>query len=118
MLPNELLAGHVLTHIEDTRNQDDRALDDVGDVAGDAQEGHAGDNQLHHKHAEDNAADLTGAADEGNAADNRRRDRVSLVVQAEGRGGGAEARGLDKAGVAVEREIRNLSAHSGLGQAG
>ena len=65
MLPNELLAGHVLTHIEDTRNQDDRALDDVGDVAGDAQEGHAGDNQLHHKHAEDNAADLTGAADEG-----------------------------------------------------
>ena len=86
----ELLLGPVLAHIEDTGKQDDSALDDVGDVAGDAQEGHAAHNELHHEHAEDDAADLTGTTDEGDAADNDRRDSVGLVVQAQGRGGGID----------------------------
>lgn len=41
-----LLSGHVLAHIQNNSEQDNRALYDVGNVAGDAQEGHAGDNQL------------------------------------------------------------------------
>ena len=64
-----LLAGHVLAHIQNARDEDNRAFDDVGDVTGNAQEGHAGDDQLHHEHAEDNAADLAGAADERNRSD-------------------------------------------------
>ena len=65
-----LLSGHVLAHIQNNSEQDNRALYDVGNVAGDAQEGHAGDNQLHHEHAKDNAGDSAGAADERYAADN------------------------------------------------
>ena len=83
-----LLSGHVLAHIQNNSEQDNRALYDVGNVAGDAQEGHAGDNQLHHEHAKDNAGDSAGAADERYAADNGCGNGVGFVVQTQRRSGG------------------------------
>ena len=108
-----LLLGHVLAHIQDAGNQDDRALDDVGDVAGDAQEGHAGHDQLHHEHAQDNAADLTGTTDEGYAADNNSRDGVGFVVQTQGSGRTAQTGSFHETGVAVQSASQHEHADDG-----
>ena len=78
-MPERLLLGQVLAHVERNRNDDDDALNNVVVVRVDAQELEDDLQQLEYENADENAADSTDTAGGGDAANGAGRDGFELI---------------------------------------